>query len=106
MDIICYYWHQLCIYDATLFLVALFCFIFKYDDSTLKLDKENAEFTGVPKKTNWKIKIIMSKVLENPVQSILEKTAINMLKDKIDLKFISSVTGFSEDELLKLKSTI
>ena len=40
----------------------------------------------------------MSKVLENPVQSILEKTAINMLKDKIDLKFISSVTGFSEDE--------
>ena len=31
---------------------------------------------------------------------------INMLKDKIDLKFISSVTSFSEDELLKLKSTI
>ncbi len=46
----------------------------------------------------------MSKVLENPVQTILEKTAVNMLKDKIDLKFISSVTGFSEDELLKLKS--
>jgi len=48
----------------------------------------------------------MSKVLENPVQSILEKTAINMLKDKIELKFISSVTGFSVDELFKLKSTI
>lgn len=48
----------------------------------------------------------MSKVLANPSQSILEKTAINMLKDKIDLKFISSVTGFSQDELLKLKSTI
>ena len=48
----------------------------------------------------------MSKVLENSVQSILEKTAINMLKDKIDLKFISSVTVFLEDELLKLKSTI
>jgi len=29
-----------------------------------------------------------------------------MLKDKIDLKFISSVTGFSVDELLKLKNTI
>jgi hypothetical protein len=43
---------------------------------------------------------------DNPVQSILEKTAINMLKDKIDLKFISSVTGFSVDELLKLKNTI
>ena len=48
----------------------------------------------------------MSKVLENPVQSILEKKAINMLKDKIDLKFISSVTGCSEGQLLKLKSTI
>ena len=48
----------------------------------------------------------MSKVLENPVQSILEKTAINMLKEKIDLKFISSVTGFSIDELLILKSKI
>ena len=48
----------------------------------------------------------MSKVLENPVQSILEKTAINMLKEKIDLKFISSVTGFLVDELLILKSKI
>ena len=48
----------------------------------------------------------MSKVLENPSQSILEKTAINMLKEKIDLKFISSVTGFSIDELLILKSKI
>ncbi len=43
---------------------------------------------------------------KTPVQSILEKTAINMLKDKIDLKFISSVTGFSVDELLILKSKI
>ena len=48
----------------------------------------------------------MSKILENPVQTILEKTAINMLKEKIDLKFISSVTGFSIDELLILKSKI
>jgi hypothetical protein len=48
----------------------------------------------------------MSDILKNSSTSILEKTAVNMLKDKIDLKFISSVTGFSEDELLKLKSTI
>lgn len=48
----------------------------------------------------------MSDILRNSSNSILEKTAVNMLKDKIDLKFISSVTGFSEDELLKLKSTI
>mgnify|MGYP006906477134 CR=1 FL=1 len=48
----------------------------------------------------------MSKVLENPGQKILEKTAINMLKEKIDLKYISSVTGFSENELLILKNKI
>jgi hypothetical protein len=48
----------------------------------------------------------MSKVLENPVQSILEKTAINILKDKIDLKFLASVTGFSVDELLILKNKV
>ena len=48
----------------------------------------------------------MSDNEKTPVQSILEKTAINMLKDKIDLKFISSVTGFSADELLILKSKI
>ena len=35
----------------------LFCFIFKYDDSTLKLDKENAEFTGLPKKQIEKLKL-------------------------------------------------
>ena len=48
----------------------------------------------------------MSKVLENPGQKILEKTAINMLKEKIDLEYISSVTGFSENELLILKNKI
>ena len=48
----------------------------------------------------------MSKILENPVQTILEKTAVNMLKDNIDPKYISSVTGFSVDELLILKSKI
>jgi hypothetical protein len=37
---------------------------------------------------------------------ILKKTALNMLKDQHDIKFISSVTGFSVDQLLKLKNTI
>ena len=55
---------------------------------------------------NREIEIIMSDTLKNSSQSTLEKTAINMLKDKIDPKYISLVTGFSEDELLKLKSTI
>jgi hypothetical protein len=48
----------------------------------------------------------MSDSTENTTYSTVEKTAINMLKDNIDLKYISSVTGFSEDELLKLKSKI
>ncbi len=48
----------------------------------------------------------MNDTLKTPSQSILEKTAINILKEKIDLKFIASVTGFSVDKLLILKSRI
>lgn len=33
------------------------------------------------------------------------KVAINMLNQKLDDKFISSVTGLSLEEILKLKST-
>ena len=55
---------------------------------------------------NREIEIIMSDILKNSSNSPFENTAIKMLKDNIDLKYISSVTGFSEDELLKLKSTI
>ena len=48
----------------------------------------------------------MNDIVDNSSDSVLQKTAINMLRDKQDLKLISSVTGFTEDELLKLKSTI
>ena len=48
----------------------------------------------------------MNDIVDNSSDSVLQKTAINMLRDKQYLKLISSVTGFSEDELLKLKSTI
>ncbi len=48
----------------------------------------------------------MSDSKENTTYSTVEKTPIKMLKDKIDLKYISSVTGFSVDELLILKSKI
>ena len=34
------------------------------------------------------------------------KTAINMLKENIDVKLISTVTGLTEDEVLKLKSKL
>ena len=44
--------------------------------------------------------------LKNPLNLALEKTVTNMLKEGKDLKYISSVTGLSEDELLKLKSKI
>lgn len=43
---------------------------------------------------------------EDIADSTIKKTAIKMLKDNIDLKLISSVTGFSINELLILKSKI
>lgn len=44
-----------------------------------------------------------SDICENS-DSILEKTALNMLKAKLDDKLIKSVTGFSQDALDKLKN--
>ena len=37
---------------------------------------------------------------------ILIKTALNMLKQKLDDKLISSVTGLSLEEIAKLKSKV
>lgn len=48
----------------------------------------------------------MSDILKNSPDSAFENTAIKMLKDNLELKYISSVTGFSVDELLILKSKI
>ena len=39
-------------------------------------------------------------------QKGIEKTAINLLKTKADMNFISSVTGLSTEDLLKLKAKI
>ena len=36
----------------------------------------------------------------------IEKTALNMLKQKIDDKLIASVTGFSLEEIAKLKNKL
>lgn len=36
----------------------------------------------------------------------IEKTALNMLKQKIDDKLIASLTGFSLQEIAKLKSKL
>ena len=36
----------------------------------------------------------------------IEKIAKRMLKEKVDLKFISSVTSLSIDEVLKLKNKL
>ena len=38
--------------------------------------------------------------------SVLEKTAINMLLQKLDDSLIKSVTGFYQDDLNKLKNKI
>ena len=42
--------------------------------------------------------------ISNDVHPILIKTALNMLKQKLDDKLISSVTGLSLEEIAKLKS--
>ena len=39
-------------------------------------------------------------------KSILEKTAIGMLKAKLDGRLIKSVTGFSQETLDKLKNKL
>jgi len=38
--------------------------------------------------------------------SVLKKTAINMLKQKLDDSLIKSVTGFSLDDLDKLRNKL
>ena len=38
--------------------------------------------------------------------SVLEKTAINMLLQKLDDSLIKSVTGFSQDDLDKLRNKL
>jgi predicted transposase YdaD len=44
-------------------------------------------------------------ILNSAEAKAIEKVAINMLKQKLDDKLISSVTGLSLEEILKLKST-
>jgi hypothetical protein len=44
--------------------------------------------------------------ISNDVHPILIKTALNMLKQKLDDKLISSVTGLSLEEIAKLKSKV
>jgi hypothetical protein len=48
----------------------------------------------------------MSSDIKTNAHSILEKTALNMLKQKIDDKLIVSVTGFSLEEIAKLKNKL
>ena len=42
--------------------------------------------------------------MSNDARSILVKTALNMLNQKLDDKLISSVTGLSLEEIAKIKS--
>ena len=53
-----------------------------------------------------KAEIIMSNDTKDNSNSVLEKTAINMLKQKLDDSLIKSVTGFSQDDLNKLRNKL
>jgi hypothetical protein len=44
--------------------------------------------------------------VSNDAHPILIKTALNMLKQKLDDKLISSVTGLDLEEITKLKSKL
>ena len=44
--------------------------------------------------------------MSNDAHPILIKTALNMLKHKLDDELISSVTGLSLEEILKLKNKL
>jgi hypothetical protein len=48
----------------------------------------------------------MNNEIKDNSNSVLEKTAINMLLQKLDDSLIKSVTGFSQDDLNKLKNKI
>ena len=48
----------------------------------------------------------MSKANEQESYLIVEKTATNMLKQKLDDSLIKSVTGLSQDELDKIKNKL
>ena len=63
-----------------------------------KLQKQDAEARG--KAIGEAIGIEKGKAIE------IEKVAINMLKQNLDFKLISSITGFSIDELLELKNCL
>lgn len=44
--------------------------------------------------------------MSNDAHLILIKTALNMLKQKLDDELISSVTGLNLEEILKLKNKL
>jgi hypothetical protein len=48
----------------------------------------------------------MSNDTKDNSNSVLEKTAINMLLQKLDDSLIKSVTGFSQDDLNKLRNKL
>ena len=69
-----------------------------YQENGIKQDIEKEEFAQ-------KYKANFVKGFYEGCNQVSIKVAINMLKQKLDDKFISSVTGLSLEEILKLKST-
>ena len=69
-----------------------------YQENGIKQDIEKEEFAQ-------KYKANFVKGFYEGCNQVSIKVAINMLKQKLDNKFISSVTGLSLEEILKLKST-
>ena len=52
------------------------------------------------------MKTVADSYIDQGIRIGLEESAIKMLKQNLDLKLIASITGFSQEELLKLKHKI
>ena len=50
------------------------------------------------------MRTIAQKYYEEGIEKGLEKTVINMLKEKFDIKLIAQITGFTLDRITSLQS--
>ncbi|MBC6415769.1 MAG: hypothetical protein GDA46_05195, partial [Bdellovibrionales bacterium] len=46
---------------------------------------------------------VIGVIKEEGRQEGMQKTALNLLKEKVEIAFISKITGFSKEEIEKLK---
>ena len=73
-----------------------------------ELDEENRTFTDeeIIQLTEWKMEAERLAAREQGLNDEKHNTAVNMLNENSDIKFISKITGLSEEEIIKIKETL